>query len=667
MRLVVVTLAAAVAGGAGAQHQAMSVAEALTPYDGPVVTDVDTSRVDGKVMTGYQGWFMAPGDGYEPGWVHWGGVGGDPPRATVDMWPDMTEYGPDERFPANFRYADGRPGELFSSTVRATVLRHFEWMRDYGIDGAWIQRFTSCISNQADWNYQRTTAVLNLCREGANRTGRAFGVMYDTDFNQRAIDAMKADWSRLIQEMELTATPAYIRHGGAPVISLWGYGFDHRQFDAAATREFFQWLKQPENGGCTIMLGLPNDWVDWTDERMELLAEYATIISPWNVGRYGSPEGAEAHAARYWPADLAYCQANDKLYYPVVFPGFSWTNLQNGNNPLNQIPRLGGRFAWRQIELVREYGMNLAYLAMFDEVDEGTAWFKVTNDPPQGRWATYEGYPSDYYLTIAGLAQRYLRGEQVSLPQVTPEPVTYRPTPQLEFYRRPSNFSAATIAGWRAAFGGVPIDLHEEPYSDWIADLYYTDALDLRLSSWADLLARPADSPILLFAAGNEGFGAPDALVPQIVGRAQEVLRAGGVVVVAGGGNYPLFYPNQGGEAAKFGFRLAMTQAPAGSTISFAAGAPAGLEPVNLQRGGRSRLMRAALYPAGTPYRALATITTPAGEVLGDALAAVRPGGDLGTGWVVYIAADLLASPQREQLLSYVLAAANQLVESGGG
>ncbi|HAZ64791.1 MAG TPA: hypothetical protein DCZ72_14435, partial [Armatimonadetes bacterium] len=104
-----------------------------------------------------------------------------------------------------------------------------------------------------------------------------------------------------------------------------------------------------------------------------------------------------------------------------------------------------------------------------------------------------------------------------------------------------------------------------------------------------------------------------------------------------------------------------------GSTISFAAGAPAGLEPVNLQRGGRSRLMRAALYPAGTPYRALATITTPAGEVLGDALAAVRPGGDLGTGWVVYIAADLLASPQREQLLSYVLAAANQLVESGGG
>jgi hypothetical protein len=58
------------------------------------------------------------------------------------MWPDMTEYAGKERFPApGFTYSNGRRAELFSSDNAATVLRHLEWMRDYGIDGAWLQRF----------------------------------------------------------------------------------------------------------------------------------------------------------------------------------------------------------------------------------------------------------------------------------------------------------------------------------------------------------------------------------------------------------------------------------------------------------------------------------------------------------------------------------------------
>ena len=38
-------------------------------------------------------------------------------------------------------YPDGRQAELFSSDNARTVLRHFQWMRDYGIDGAWLQQF----------------------------------------------------------------------------------------------------------------------------------------------------------------------------------------------------------------------------------------------------------------------------------------------------------------------------------------------------------------------------------------------------------------------------------------------------------------------------------------------------------------------------------------------
>ena len=65
---------------------------------------------------------------------------------------------------------------------------------------------------------------------------------------------------------------------------------------------------------------------------------------------------------------------------PVVFPGFSWRNM-NPDAPVNQIPRHGGRFLWRQIEAALATGATMLYGAMFDEVDEGTAFFKVAATP----------------------------------------------------------------------------------------------------------------------------------------------------------------------------------------------------------------------------------------------------------------------------------------------
>ena len=53
-------------------------------------------------------------------------------------------------------------------------------------------------------------------------------------------------------------------------------------------------------------------------------------------------------------------------------------------------------------------------VAMFDEVDEGTAIFKCTNDRSTGGGAaflTYEGLPSDHYLKLVGEAGKLLRDE----------------------------------------------------------------------------------------------------------------------------------------------------------------------------------------------------------------------------------------------------------------
>jgi hypothetical protein len=433
----------AMAGDASSPlRRSLSLEELLRPYDGPVVEPANNTTLHNKVMCGYQGWFTHKLDGYTGHNIHWAGGGGDidgnPPRCSVDFWPDLRECDRDELFPTNYRHLDGSPAYVFSSTQRKTVVRHFEWMKQHGIHGVFKQRFGSAFTKGGVFSknavkYRSGLAALAHCREGANRYGRVYAVMYDVSFDKKSVDAIIEDWRVLRNEMGITRTPSYARHGDGPVVSLWGYGFGHRAFDARAAERLFRFLKDPRNGGCTIMLGVNNSWAHMRGPQIELLKKYATIVSPWNVGRYGDPKGARRHFAKWVPGDLAYCRRHKLDYYPVVFPGFSWTNLKP-DKELNQIPRLKGRFFWSQVELVRKYGINMLYVAMFDEVDEGTAIFKCTNNPPKGRFATYEGLPSDFYLRLTGLAGKLIAGEDVAFPIVRPSPVTYRPMTKEEYY-----------------------------------------------------------------------------------------------------------------------------------------------------------------------------------------------------------------------------------------
>jgi hypothetical protein len=110
---------------------------------------------------------------------------------------------------------------------------------------------------------------------------------------------------------------------------------------------------------------------------------------------------------------LAEARGAGVSYLPVVYPGFGWTNLKGPDAARDTIPRLGGEFYWRQFAAAGELGMDMAYVAMFDEVDEATAVFKVSNSPPtQARFATYEGLPSDWYLRLTGEGSKMIRGER---------------------------------------------------------------------------------------------------------------------------------------------------------------------------------------------------------------------------------------------------------------
>src|SRR5207244_1978835 len=82
-------------------------------------------------LCGYQGWFRCPGDPAGGGFGHWSRNGREitPDSITFEMWPDMSEYGEDEKYAApGFTYPDGKAAALFRSANAKTVKRHFEWM-----------------------------------------------------------------------------------------------------------------------------------------------------------------------------------------------------------------------------------------------------------------------------------------------------------------------------------------------------------------------------------------------------------------------------------------------------------------------------------------------------------------------------------------------------------
>ncbi|MGB0372957.1 MAG: glycoside hydrolase family 71/99-like protein [Opitutales bacterium] len=653
------------------ENKILTLDDILQPYEGPIVVDQENETIYNKIMSGYQGWFGHPDDGYNFGERHWGRILDDPPRCTVDMWPDMSELDEDEKYLTNYKYEDGSPAHVFSSRNKKTVVRHFKWMREHNIHGVFKQRFGARFVNKKGEYYASADdlQVLSHVREGANRYGRLFAVMYDVSFNAATIDGMIEDWKNLYHKMKITETPAYMRHRGGPIVTFWGYADKFRPWDPVAAEKLFKFFKDPANGGCTIMVGVPdNNWAQWDDERMELLKKYVTIVSPWTPGRYRSPEGARAFFQERVPGDLAITKANDLDYYPVIFPGFSWANLKQ--EELNSIPRLGGKFLWTQGELVKEYGINMAYVAMFDEVDEGTAIFKVSNQPPVGRFATYEGYPSDHYLRLTGLIGEMIAGNPVSFPDVVPEPDTYVPLTALEYYQDTEFFSEDVTEQWREVFRRVPVICDSEDYGKWALSLNnVSSALNMYFRPWSDIVGIQPNKYVLVMAQQRDLYTTGDVPREQVNEFVKKCLQKGTVLLVMSDARNPLQQPRRGEDARKFGFRLSSQRASSDCTVEFQellGGRIANWTWRNLSgKTPASRLMSASDYTDAEQYISLAKVNSASGEYLGDAAAIVTPGGDLGPGKIVYISSMMTSLPgsRKKQFLESVVTKISDLVK----
>ena len=392
----------------------MSVVMMVALAGAPTKADpIDREGLAGRVLCGYQGWFAAEGDGAGCGWRHWkrhDRSAAEGERLTIDLLPDVSELESADRFPLGITDSNGRPIEVFSSYRGATVRRHFCWMREYGIDGVFVQRFASMLRQPAIKSLHDT--VLGHCRASANAEGRVYAVMYDlTGMDAgRSCDVLE-DWQRLRQS-GVGTDGSSLHLAGRPLVAVWGIGFAKGgDYSLAECRDLVAALVAD---GCAVLVGVPTGWRTGDrdasgDHLVREIVEMAQAVSPWTVGRYGTLDEVAQHAVHRWAPDMAWCRERRIEYLPVVFPGFSWKNLHGG--PLDQIPRRRGEFFQRQIDEAVGAGATGLYVAMFDECDEGTAIFKCV-DPPAGlddRFIGLEGLPSDHYLKLAGAARRRLR------------------------------------------------------------------------------------------------------------------------------------------------------------------------------------------------------------------------------------------------------------------
>jgi hypothetical protein len=383
----------------------------------------------GLIMAGYQGWFRAKGDGTDA--THY--AYGDEHRSGIDMWPDVGEY--EKTYQTPFKLANDQPARFFSSADKSTVDLHFKWMQQYGVDGVFMQRFFGAAREQN--RKSESTTIIKNAFESASKYKRAIAVMYDLSGLQASgedCSAIIEDWKYLVDRLKITnqeGTKTYLHHNGKPVVAIWGVGFPDRPYNirSIGLERLIDFLKNdPVYGGCAIMLGVPNSWRTLRgdclpDPYLHQLIRQCDIVLPWSVQRYTPLLHNDINRYRDdLIEDMNWCRENKVEYVPCVYPGFSWHNLSRHEfpddvKPVASIPRQGGRFYWQMLSTALSAGASMLYVAMFDEVNEGTAIFKVTDQPPvptdpMTAFANLDGKPSDLYLWLTGEAAKMLRHEK---------------------------------------------------------------------------------------------------------------------------------------------------------------------------------------------------------------------------------------------------------------
>ncbi len=426
---------------AGSALAAVSTSGLVAALGTAAYANSPAGDVVGKITVGYQGWFAAIGDGSPiNAWWHWAANWGAAPspsnNGTLRAWPDMTDY-PAKYTTAYANLGNGQPATLFSDYDQSTVNAQFASMQANNLDTAALQRF-----NPTGGEGPIRDAVTARVKIAAETYGRKFYIMYDvTGWTTMQAD-IKADWTNKMSAY--TASTAYAKQNGKPVVCIWGFGFndDNHPWDAATCLDVINWFK---GQGCYVIGGVPREWRTGVGgSRAGYIGTYHAfnMISPWMVGAIGNITDSDNVYNQFTVSDQADCLANGIDYQPCVLPG-----------DLSGRQRVHGDFMWHQFYNMCRAGVSGIYISMFDEFNEGNQIVKTA--------ATQAGVPtnsgllsldedgtacsSDYYLRLSGDGGKMLKG-QIALTSVRPtQPVVGGGGGDTQAPTAPSNLTSSAV------------------------------------------------------------------------------------------------------------------------------------------------------------------------------------------------------------------------------
>ncbi len=422
----------------------------LNPASEPVPTTSGSnySEFIGKSVAGYQVWFNTGTP--TSGWFHWSG-GAQPAvgHLNFEVYPDVAEYTAADLTQTGFaNLGDGTPSKLFHSSHATVINKHFNWMQTAGIDGVALQRFINGIGSVI--NNSPAASPLKV-KAAAEATNRIFYICYDissSGLDDTWDDIIKFDWVYNIERAyALTSSPAYATVNNKPVVQLWGTGFTGNH--PGTEQETIDLIHFLQARGCYVIGGVPTYWLtENNDSKSDFLDAYKEfdMISPWSVGRFGDVAGATNFKNNLLVPDKTFTDQNNIAYMPVLFPGFSWSQWNNGLP--NSIPRKAGDFSWNQALNIKSIGVSNMYFAMFDEYDEGTAIMKAATD--------YSMIPTDQYFVTT------------SADGIWTSP---------DFYLRLAAAETQLLKGTRPVTATVPINYSEGP-------VYYRNSFEKRFANY---------------------------------------------------------------------------------------------------------------------------------------------------------------------------------------
>jgi hypothetical protein len=237
--------------------------------------------------------------------------------------------------------------------------------------------------------------VLRHVRKSAAQTGRVYAICYDLSGTpaEQIENLITSDWKRLVETERITKDQTYLHHQEKPVVFVWGF-FEDR-FEAELAHRVIDFFQKDGPYQATVDRRLPVELADGPRSRVGQGVSQARRDQPLERGKLHHDRPSEVGGHRDLETRSRRSQGTwGGAFCPWFIPASLGRTSKAKRAVRDTIPRLKGQFYWRQFVTAAELEMPMVYVAMFDEVDEATAIFKVTNHPPtNANFADLRGTP----------------------------------------------------------------------------------------------------------------------------------------------------------------------------------------------------------------------------------------------------------------------------------